>query len=259
LALFGSSQSASFECKYKISAWGTIGTIYWCDVQNAVNITSLDAAQVDGTHQAGYNNDNVEALNLNCKGQLHYFPRGFNKFFKNLKAISIYNCSQKEIHKSDLKEFPKLMNFHMPYNNLEILEENLFEFNPKLEAIDLDYNKISHINPNVFDKLTNLRNFHLESNTCINMGASNNPTAVQNVIKAAKTQCMNSEYSDLTQKIQSLQNESKNLNLEIFKEKLKNLENEIKNSKFTNFFQNKLQDFNAVLMEKARNEDKFST
>jgi len=131
LALFGSSQSASFECRYLSGEWSDIGTIYWCEVQNAVNITSLDAAQVDdisGTHKTGYNNDNVEGFRVYYKAQIHYFPRGLNKFFKNLKVIYISNMGLKEVHQSDLKHFPKLQLLTLLGNKLEIIEENLLDF-----------------------------------------------------------------------------------------------------------------------------------
>jgi len=139
IQMFGSSQSASLECKYSSSAWGTLGTIYWCDVKNAVNITTLDAAHVDdiyGTHLASYNNDNVTAFSVTI-GQVHYFPHGLNKFFKNLKGIQIGNTGLKEFHQRDLKDFPKLMNLHLWNSNVEILEENLFKFNPNLDYIYL--------------------------------------------------------------------------------------------------------------------------
>jgi len=264
LTLFGSIKSTSFQCEFKTGAWGSLGTIYYCEVQNYVNITSLDAAQVDsfsGTHKAGYNNDNVVAFYVNGIGQIHYCPRGLNKFFKNLKGVCIYSTGLKEIHQSDLKDFPKLEDIYLHNNNLEILEENLFEFNPNLEYIYLQSNKISHIDPKVLDKLSKLKYLHLESNSCINMVATN-PTDLLNVIKTAQAQCTNSSYSNLEQKIKNLEIESKNLNSENLKLKLENLENEIKNSKFSNFFQENLKNLKAILNEKEKDDkffDKIST
>ncbi|XP_070501451.1 toll-like receptor 6 [Chironomus tepperi] len=251
LALFGSSQSASLGCQFYTSDWGySLGRVYCCSVKNSVAITSLDAAQIDsvtGTYQAGYNNDNVEVFQVHNKGQIHYFPRGLNKIFKNLKGISIRYTGLKEIHQSDLKHFPNLKYLYLPYNNLEILEKDLFEFNPNLEYISLNSNKISHIDPNVFDKLTKLKTLYLISNVCINMDASNKPTAVQNVIKIAKNQCTTSDYSNLEQKVKNLEAESSILSSEQLKEKLGKLENEVENSKFQNSFQSKLQGLRASL------------
>ncbi|CAG9810509.1 unnamed protein product [Chironomus riparius] len=239
MALFGSSQSASFNCKYHLSGLGNLPLTYQCAVQNAVNITSLDAAQVDGisgTHLPGYYNDNVEAF-TSTLGQIHYFPRGLNRFFKNLKGLQISSSGLKEVHQSDLKDHTHLKNLFLSFSDLEILEENLFEFNPNLEMISLGDNKITHIHANVLDKLNNLKYLYFEGNPCISVNAINDPSSLKNVIKKTRTQCVNSEYSNLYQKVKNLEIESKNL----FSEKLQNLENEIKMSKFSNFFQTNLQ------------------
>jgi Leucine-rich repeat (LRR) protein len=205
-AFFGSSQSVSFQCRYETVVWDTLGSIYWSSVHNKLNITSLDAAQINdisGTHEAGKNNDNVEGLWV-IYNQIHYFPRGLNKFFKNLKAIRIYYSGLKAIHQSDLKDFPKLVYLSLDSNNLEILEENLFEFNPNLEEISLHFNQISHIDSKVFEKLTKLTTLWLSLNTCIDMFASNNATAVRKIIKTAQSQCTNTDYSNLEQKVANL-------------------------------------------------------
>ncbi|XP_070493075.1 uncharacterized protein [Chironomus tepperi] len=262
LALPGSSQSASIDCKFVSGEWNSLGTIYYCEVQNSLTITSSDAAQIDsvtGTHLAGYNNDNVEGFYIHRKGEIHFFLRGLDKIFKNLKGIEICNTGLKEIHQSDLKYFPNLKNFAVYGNNLEILEKDLFEFNPDLDYIVLNSNKISHIDPNVFDKLTKLETLTLYSNVCINIYADNNPTAVQNVIKAAKNQCTTSDYSNLEQKVKNLEAESSALSSEQLKEKLEKLENLVKNSKFSNTFHSKLQGLKAGQAKKAQEEATTAT
>jgi len=257
LALFGSSQSASFECQFKNRPWGTFGTIYYCDVQNSVSITSLHTADdISGTHLSGYNNDNVEAFNVERKGQIHHFPRGLNKIFKKLKGILITGSGLKEIHQSDLKDFPKLIFLSLSSNNLEILEENLFQFNLNLEVIYLDSNKISHIDPSVFEKLTKLKTLYLQSNSCINMYARNNPTAVQKIIRTAKAQCTNSNYSNLKRKVKNLEIDSRNSNSENFMQRNGKLENDVK---FPNAFQQKLQNYKAAQFKKAREDTTTTT
>ncbi|CAG9810514.1 unnamed protein product [Chironomus riparius] len=235
VALFGSSQSATFECDYKAGAWGTLGTTYYCLVSNSAIITSPDEAQVydiSGTHLAGHNDDNVGAFYNVAKGQIHYFPRGIAKFLKNLKGIYFRGTGLKEIHQSDLRPYPKLANLYLYISSLEVLEKDLFKFNPNLDYIYLKSNKISHIDSNVFDNLPKLKTLYLESNNCVNMKAEDNPTEVQNIIKIVKSHCTNSDFSNLLQNVKNLEIESKNLNLEKFKEKLENLNNEVKNSKF---------------------------
>jgi len=132
-------------------------------------------------------------------------------------------------------------------NNLEILEENLFEFNPNLELIELGSNKIAHIDPKVFDNLIKLKSLNLVSNKCIDMFA-HDPIKFQNVIRTVQLQCTNLDYSNLEQKVKYLEMESRILNSENLNKKFENLENEIKNSHFSNFFQEKLQGLNAAVI-----------
>jgi len=259
LALFGSSQSVSFDCEYISGDLGTLGTVYWCNVQNAVIISSPDEAHVDsisGTHLTGKNNDNVDFFYVS-QGQVNYFPHGLNKTFKNLRGITIGNAGLKEVHQRDLKDYPKLMNLYLYNNNLQILEKDLFEFNPNLETIYLHTNKITHIDPNVFDKLSKLKSLYLNSNTCINMEAANNPTEVQKIIKTAQAQCISLDYSSLEQKVKYLEKESRVLDSQTLKKELEILKTEIKNSAFPSSFQDQIKLLNATLikMEKEDAED----
>ena len=253
LALFGSSQSASIDCQFKAEGWGPFSLTYLCSVQNSVNIVSRDAVQIDsisGQHQAGFNNDKVEVVDVFQKGPINYFPRGLTNFFKNLKGIRIESTGLKEIHQSDLKDYSKLVALWFFGNDLEVLEENLFEFNPNIEWISLGANKITHIDPFVLAKLIKLKTLYLFSNPCINVLAENNPTEVQSVIKTAQHQCTNLDYSSLEQKVRYFEMESKNLFLKDLKGSLANLKNDIKNSKFPNFFQEKLLAVTSALITK---------
>ncbi|XP_070501597.1 uncharacterized protein [Chironomus tepperi] len=222
---------------------------------------SPNAAQiklVTGTHLDGYNNDDIEGIDVH-EGEIQYFPRGLNKIFKNLKGIKVVYTGLKEIHQSDLKHFPNLKTLDLSQNDLEILERNLFEFNPNLEEIYLFINKISHIDPNVFDQLTKLSILYLNSNTCINTFPSNNSSEVQNIVEKAKAKCTNLDYSNLEQSVKNLEAESSALSLEQLKEKLEKLGNEVKNSKFRNYFRDQIDELKAVQAKKAQEEAKTTT
>ena len=81
---------------------------------------------------------------------IHYFPNGIEKTFKSIAFIRIHSCELKEIHQSDLKPFPKLTELHLAHNEIEILEQGFFDFNPDLEMTYFDNNKITQISPNIF-------------------------------------------------------------------------------------------------------------
>lgn len=262
LMKLSSLEPITFEYECYFGTWGTLGTIYRCNVKNEVNLLSQNESEVQnvtGTHQDGYNNDNVVGFSINNNGQIHFFPRGLTKFFKNLKGIQIARTGLKEIHQNDLKEFPELVNLHLWSSDLEIVEANLFKFNPKLDFVNLNDNKISHIDPLAFEGLAKMKSLSLWNNSCIDMGTSKNLTAVQSILKLAEVQCVNSDYSKLDQQVKDLKDQSKNLNSATLKKTLENLENQVKNSNFFNFFQQELQELKAIQAKRVKQEEIMDT
>ncbi|CAG9810614.1 unnamed protein product [Chironomus riparius] len=231
------SASTSIECEYGTENWKILKNVYFCYVNNNPSITTRESAaitSISGTHQSGKTNSDVGGFAVYSK-TINYFPRGLETFFKNIKAIQIDNCNLKEVHQEDLKPFPKLIELHLTSNKLEVLEEDLFDFNPDLEFIHFWDNKIVHIEPNVFDHLSKLSYLYLLYNSCIDKKAKNSTSEVKNVIQAAKSQCINSEFSSLKTQLESLEKDSKTLNSQKFSEKLAAFEKSFNSSKFANF------------------------
>ena len=179
------------ECSYEYDNWDAVGIIYYCDVRNELNIISSESAVITGAsenHDDSKNNADVYGFYA-YEQKTEVFPRGLEKIFKNIKFINIQYGRIKEIHQSDLKPFPQLKYLSFWQNDIETIEEGLFDFNPKLAVIGLDGNKISKIHPNVFDHLSNLYSLWLRQNQCIDNYAQDNSTAVKEVIKHVKLQC----------------------------------------------------------------------
>lgn len=170
--------------------------MYYCNAINQLNIDSPDRSNIDsitGKHLPNMTIDDVigfEADNLTIR----YFPQGLEKIFKNLQMIDINNGRLKEVHQSDLKPFPKLKCLELFDNDIEILEEGLFDFNPELEMIWLTDNKILHVDVNVFDKLVKLTHLSLDQNHCISEYTDNNATAVAEIVRETKIRCKDMRY-----------------------------------------------------------------
>lgn len=216
----------------------------------------MDSAYVEnvtGNHKNSNKTDDVIGLYIPSK-IVYYFPRGFDKIFKNLKVIEISDCGLKVVHQSDLKPFSKLVELYLMSNQLEVLEKGLFDFNSNLELIFLRNNKISFIDFNVFDNLSKLKFLFLDINTCIDMKTENGLTDIQDVIRGAKTQCDDKNFSNILEKVQKLKSESKTLNSEDFKNKLGSLEVVVNNSKFVNYFEQNVQVLQADQMRKSLEE-----
>lgn len=120
---------------------------------------------------------------------LSYFPQNLENFFKNIKGFEIFDCSLKEVHQSDLKQFPKLTVFRLNAIELEVIEQGLFDFNPDLECISLSNSRILQIHPNVFDNLSKLHSLLLQHTQCINMYSWNNSVETKNLIMEVINKC----------------------------------------------------------------------
>lgn len=188
--LIALSECAVIECIYDYPSYDIMDQVYRCLVENNPDIKSPENAQissVSGTHKSGHSNDNVDTFHSEGK-IIQYFPQGIDKIFKHIKAIAIESANLKELHQSDLKPFTKLEFLSLWGNDIEVLEEGLFAFNPQIKLIELDSNKISHIHPDVFDHLTVLTDLRLTTNKCINKSAYN-AADVKALIPEIKTAC----------------------------------------------------------------------
>jgi len=215
-----------------------LSEIYHCTVNNNPKIITEDSAVIsgiNGTHEISKSNDDVLGFHADHI-TIQFFPKGLDKIFKNLKAIEITFCELKEIRQSDLKAFPNLVIFILEFNEIEVIEEGLFDFNPNLEHVSFGHeSKIIHIDPNVFDHLTKLSDFYFESVPCVNYNVFDSQENVPEPIKIVKSNCSNAEFLSLDRQIKNLEIESKILNFENFNTKLETFEKSFNNSKFSKF------------------------
>lgn len=197
----------NIECDYASAHFEAVGDLYYCDSKYDLDIFSPQSATIDeavGKHgygKAGKDVGGVYFLNKTVK----YFPQGMDKLFPNLRAIAIWNGGTKEIHQTDLKPFIKLVHFILHACEIEVLEDGLFKFNPKLKYISFHGNKIFHIHPNVFDNLKNLSWLYLGSNKCINNASENSTKSVNSLIPVVKNKCKSSEFINLDESLKKLE------------------------------------------------------
>jgi len=212
-------------------------SLYQCWVRNNPVILTQESAQIStvgGTHEDSKWNDDVLDFHAQSK-TIKFFPKGLEKFFKNLKLIQILACQLQEIHQSDLKVFPNLTYLYLNSNDIEVIEEGLFDFNPNLEYIEFYESEIIHIDPNVLDNLTKLRTFLFRDYSCIKHNIENSKENVQKALKVARPKCTNSDFVSLENQIKNLEIESKTLKFEDFNTNLETFQKILKNSKFSKF------------------------
>lgn len=110
----------------------------------------------------------------------------------------------KEISSDDLKQFSgNLRHLWLFYNDIEVIEENLFMHNPNLWFIELASNKIAHVDAKVFDNLRNLNTLRLHENPCTKSifsesQAWDNRSAVLSIIPKIVSRCQDPKYAATT-------------------------------------------------------------
>lgn len=237
--------------------------MYNCFVSNSLDIYQPEDAEitkVTGLHFSGKSSDS-EVVFYSYNKNVHFFPKGLEKIYKNLNGIILYSEPINFIQQSDLKAYTKLVFLQLADTKIEILEDGIFDFNPQLKYLALNENKIFHIGLTVFDKLDNLVSLYLDKNVCMNQRSQNSKSGVANVIKTAQKQCISTEFFGLDEKFLKLEEEMEKLNyknFDIFEKKVQRLESQFIRSKFANFtlLQEKLEKLKeATVMEDVKADE----
>jgi len=234
-------ESSSVDCNFNSNYdFIAAGYKYRCQMSNNLIISSPKSAQivaVTGTHMSGKSNNDEIYFNAADK-QIEYFPRGLEKFFSQLTGIAIWRSQLKEIHQDDLKLYTKLNYLNLGENNIEVIEDGLFDFQPNIIVFTCGKCSIFHISPTVFDDLPKLATLYLYGNKCTNQHSTNNRAGVLEVIESVKNTCISSDFVKLHEKLRNLEYDYMNLNpdnIATFKSNVKKFKNDLENSKFSKF------------------------
>ncbi|KAL7013373.1 hypothetical protein ACKWTF_015359 [Chironomus riparius] len=254
--LFLHSNSTDVSCVYDTFSFGKTGHQYGCFVSNKLNIVHKQLTSVkvtSGSHKADRSNDDVFGFYAGNRNT-QYFPKGLDKFFKNLNTISIYNGPLSELTQDDLRPYSKLENLYLYSNIIEVLEAGVFDNNKLLVTISLKNNRLVHVDENVFNNLNNLQFLFFELNPCLDKNIENNPFLIKAFIKLIYKNCTNSEFLDLTKSLKELEVVHKNIkleNLSTLKLKVEKFEDSFGNSTFVSLtkIEEKLQN-----LQKSRDQ-----
>lgn len=181
---------------------------------------------ITGNHLTNRSTESVKYFTSQHQ-KIEIFPRNLENFFPRLETFSIYNASLKEISRDDLK-FPELRKLMLYYNEIEIIDSDLFEFTPKIFLISLLYNRIKIVESGTFDGLHKLTLLHFH-NPC-HQGDAFNQRIAKNLIKNIYENCKNfseeENFENLKiEKLEKLLRDLMKENQEL-KIKLKELRNE---------------------------------
>lgn len=74
-------------------------------------------------------------------------------------------------------------------NRLQVIESDLFVYNPSLMALAVQKNEVKHIGHNVFDHLNELTSIHFSLHACSNQDANDARAAVELIIFNLQRNC----------------------------------------------------------------------
>lgn len=146
-----------------------------CITRN-LNVTSPDdkVISISGVLMEILVYEKINSFKIESSPNLEYFPKGIEKFFPNIKTLTISQTGLKVLTSDDLKIFPKLKNLIISENKLEELNASLFEFNREIKNVDLSGNNLKHLGVNFLKFAENLNSIDLSSNICVN-GSAESP------------------------------------------------------------------------------------
>lgn len=179
--------SLKLNCSFGINS----GNFYLCQVSDLhVSSANTAIASVSGLHQKLWNNINVTAFCVEDSPSMEFMPKAIDQFFPSTEAITVFNAGLKTINAADLEPFPNLRIFALENCKITSLESRLFFYNPKLITISFRNNQLQTIDDQVFDYIDSLEKLDLSKNVCIDKKGVNR-YKVRQVIKEITVKCKN--------------------------------------------------------------------
>ena len=131
----------------------------------------------------------TSAESLYTYGQtVHYLPKGIDRFFPNLKVLTVDRSNLKSLTQDDLKSLTQLVVVIFNHNDLESLDGDLFKYNPNLDRVEFSKNNLKYIGENLSNNLNDLQVINVHMNPCINEKAESF-FEIPALIRKVKSQC----------------------------------------------------------------------
>lgn len=167
------SVGINVKCIIKTEGWGfdVTGKCCYGTAEAAVISPEQIISSIDGQSESSFTNRDVISIRLESQ-IINSLPKNIEKFLPGLLGISVSSAKLKSIGKSDLKPFVLLRYLHVPNNELEILYDDLFEFNPEIRGIKADNNRLKFIGANIFANLRKFGFAYFNNNICVNQEAA---------------------------------------------------------------------------------------
>lgn len=178
------------EDKYWSGPWSDPGLPTCIAID--LNITSLDQI---ATSLNGQTESHIDVVGFLVQRQtLKFFPKGIEKFLPNLERINIYKSQMQSIRNLDLKPFTNLTELYLDDNDIEVIPDDLFAYNPELEVISFSNNtRLRAVGKNVIQVGTKMRAVYFRNAGCANVFETWQPMLTY-VRTKVENNCSNAEH-----------------------------------------------------------------
>lgn len=129
----------------------------------------------------------VKAMKISYQ-TVYFMPEFEASFARQMLGLKVTDCYMKSIEKDDLRQFPDLTHLDLSDNEIEWLDDDLFEFSSKVRIVNFDANRISMIGARTWEPLKNLQVIFFIRNECLSTLAYTNSEILELQAKFL-TQC----------------------------------------------------------------------
>jgi len=209
------------------------GKAYCCEIKDQF-IPKNAVIRPKGCHNLNdldikYTNEDVIAIVFdNCR--ITKVPQGLKKTYPNMKILSIWNSSLKNIQKNDLIEYKNLERIGFCDNKIEYLRGDLFEGFENLLELSIYGKEMKLIEPNILDGLDKLDHIELGGKQCPIQSLKNAPELLEVVKNDLILQFYKNHKS--IKNLPIIERENKQLKTEIQRLIEENKDLHLKNVKF---------------------------
>lgn len=167
LCQFLTANCYKLTCEYSCEVeYQVISRVCRCKVIDFNSHKRETISEVDGLPDAS----NVELLLID-EQKMKFLPENIHNFLPNLKGIVIDSSELVSFTKNDLKPFGQLIFLFIGNNNIEELENDLFENNKALQWVSFINNFTKRIGGDILNHTESLQFANFQRNSCINFKA----------------------------------------------------------------------------------------
>lgn len=185
--LYSQSTAINLGCTYSVLRVWQISNLYNCGATVFLFGSGRYVTEVSQNHNSGRSNRHVTSV-LITNQNIGFVPRGIGKFFPNLESLHMSNTGVEDISYYDIESLPMLRQLDLFSNRIQVVQTDLFWYNPRIQHVSFDSNPIRSVSASVFDFRYDLVTLNFPTTSCIHAAAAGRD-AVINLVSRLNIEC----------------------------------------------------------------------